>query len=49
MKYNKSVINLTAWKESVDPPIVPDTYRSNMHPRMESQASGPAYFIISRA
>ncbi len=36
-------------KAFIDTPIVPETYKSRIHIRIESQASDPASFIISIA
>lgn len=49
IKYSKSVINRTAWKDYTDPPIVPETYKSKIQPNIESQEFGPADFIIYSA
>lgn len=49
MKKIKSVINLTNLNFSIDPPIVPETYKSRIHPGIESHAYDPASFIISNA
>lgn len=49
MKKIRSVINRTNLNFYIEPPIVPDTYKSRMHPGMESHAYEPACFIISNA